>query len=349
MSALPVSSLLEAWIADPDVTWEAALDVVDWARPYGADLERAWRECPRADHLVAIAGACGADRRAVVATVAAAAREALAFVPRKEKRPIKAVHFAETYRPGPELTPADLEPAKAIEGAFDPLINALGVDEERLVTRTRAASAEVTRALPSIADAHLAALTATPDPAAGGPDPLAPLFAALSAHPAVRALGAAARDHRLLLAFARAARAARSACVVASSNGLAEKATRKLAALAAEGAHDARDRADVAQFAALERRSGARAYGEAALAFQHAAAAAGDAAAASPEAFARALSDVLGALRVAATTDPKAAPRFGWKARIDAVAAAATLAKHRAYADRLRAAIPFAAIARGAG
>ena len=43
-----VTEIIKSWLDREDTKWEATTDVVTWAESYGADLERAWAECPRA-------------------------------------------------------------------------------------------------------------------------------------------------------------------------------------------------------------------------------------------------------------------------------------------------------------
>ncbi len=106
-----VAALVEDWLESPHVKWEGTRDVVLWAKEYGDDLRRAWAECPRADYLLVITGACRAPEEPVVRAVAAAAREGLRFVPRKEARSTRAVLFAEGYRRG---RPFDQEAAMKV-------------------------------------------------------------------------------------------------------------------------------------------------------------------------------------------------------------------------------------------
>ena len=71
----PLSTMLEEWVgdgADPQVR-----DAIVWARLFGNDVERAWRECPRGDYLLLIAGACGSEASGVAELVRELAGETL--------------------------------------------------------------------------------------------------------------------------------------------------------------------------------------------------------------------------------------------------------------------------------
>lgn len=101
-------------------------DVVEWARPYGADWARAWSECPRGDWLLGIAARAGADPRAVVAGACACARFALEYVPEHEARPAAAIAAAERWLAG-EGDPAErarlaIEAEEAVDRAPDPAV-----------------------------------------------------------------------------------------------------------------------------------------------------------------------------------------------------------------------------------
>ena len=61
------------------------------------DLETAWAECPRGDWLLWLAAKAGIDRKRLVMTACATAREALQFVPAGEDRPRKAIETAEAW------------------------------------------------------------------------------------------------------------------------------------------------------------------------------------------------------------------------------------------------------------
>ena len=104
----------------------AARDVVDWARPFRADWDRAWQECPRGDWLLAIAAKRGADPRTIVSAAAACARLALAQVPDDELAPLDAIDTAERWARGEE---ADVARARAriehlVDAAPDPAVAA---------------------------------------------------------------------------------------------------------------------------------------------------------------------------------------------------------------------------------
>lgn len=97
-------------------------DVVEWARPYGEDWERAYAECPRGDWLLGIAARRGVDRAAVVRAARACAELAKEYVPDRERRPHEGLAAIDRWlaggeRPGAEVA-AGLE--RAVDEAPDP-------------------------------------------------------------------------------------------------------------------------------------------------------------------------------------------------------------------------------------
>ena len=62
--------------------------------------EKAWRECPRGDWLLWIAAKGGVDRKKLVLAACACARLSLKYVPKGEKRPLKAIETAEAWCDG---------------------------------------------------------------------------------------------------------------------------------------------------------------------------------------------------------------------------------------------------------
>jgi hypothetical protein len=90
----------------------------DWAKAgdYGADLERAWNECPRGDYLLWIAAKIGVDRKLVVLAACACARLALRHVKPGEDRPLKAIETAEAWTRG-EATIEQVQQAAAYAAA----------------------------------------------------------------------------------------------------------------------------------------------------------------------------------------------------------------------------------------
>src|SRR5262249_12378848 len=139
--ALEVARIVQDWLDSDGVKWEATREVVDWVRPYGTDLQRAWRECPRADFLMAIAGACQADPQLVARAARSAARGALAFGPAKLALPRKAIHLAETHRAGDKLGGA-IPGATELVNATMALIDKRLAEAERLDKAARAAARE---------------------------------------------------------------------------------------------------------------------------------------------------------------------------------------------------------------
>ena len=86
------------WKPPPLAKWleqqGAQNDIVDWARAFGEDWERAWHECPRGDWLLAMASRVGVERTALVLAAAACASSALDCLPESEQRPRNAVETA---------------------------------------------------------------------------------------------------------------------------------------------------------------------------------------------------------------------------------------------------------------
>jgi hypothetical protein len=109
----------------------ASHDVVEWARPYGADMQRLWAECPRGDWLIALALRLGAEHRLLVRAACGCARLALSHLPDSEQRPAAAVRAAEAWSAG-ELD-ADAcaahkqAAAQALDQTGDPAAAAAGI------------------------------------------------------------------------------------------------------------------------------------------------------------------------------------------------------------------------------
>ncbi|MDD9939145.1 MAG: hypothetical protein OXT09_36490 [Myxococcales bacterium] len=103
------------WLAEVD----AQNDVVEWARPYEADLPKLWRECPRGDWLLAIAARLGAERNALVSAACRCARLSLAHLPEDEGRPEDGLEAAEAWSTGEGDAEACGEHKDAISQALD--------------------------------------------------------------------------------------------------------------------------------------------------------------------------------------------------------------------------------------
>jgi len=94
-------------------------DVVTWAKPFGADFERAWRECPRGDWLLGIAARAGADRAAIVRGAIECARFALEYLPDGEPRPAAALDAAGAWLDGADDPAARRRALADVEAAID--------------------------------------------------------------------------------------------------------------------------------------------------------------------------------------------------------------------------------------
>ena len=138
-----VAQMIQDWLDREDTKWDATTDVVAWAEAYGSDLERAWAECPRADFLMAIAGACAIEPELIVRASSAAAREAVTLLPVKVAFPRKAVHLAESYRVGVDLEGTTL----LIERTSSLVDEGLDVEEARLRKAMQAAGPAASAAL----------------------------------------------------------------------------------------------------------------------------------------------------------------------------------------------------------
>ena len=73
----------------------ACRPAMEWLKD--RDLERMWEECERGDWLLWFAAKVGIDRKVIVRTACACAREALRFVPDGEIRPKTAIETAERW------------------------------------------------------------------------------------------------------------------------------------------------------------------------------------------------------------------------------------------------------------
>src|SRR5688572_16379844 len=78
----------------------ANADLVEWSRPYGAELDRLWSACPRGDWLLALAVRLGAERKLLVGAACGCARLALAYLPEDEPRLHAALRAAEAFGAG---------------------------------------------------------------------------------------------------------------------------------------------------------------------------------------------------------------------------------------------------------
>ena len=82
---------LKAWLR----SLGACCESLEWIGD--RDLVTAWTECPRGDWLLWLAAKVGIDRRRLVMTACATAREAMQFVPAGEDRPRIAIETAEAW------------------------------------------------------------------------------------------------------------------------------------------------------------------------------------------------------------------------------------------------------------
>lgn len=101
-------------------------DVVEWARPYGADWERAWSECPRGDWLLGLAARREVAREALVRAARACAELAMDYVPDDEGRPHEALAAIDRWIAGDGASREETCRAaeRAIDEAPDPAVAA---------------------------------------------------------------------------------------------------------------------------------------------------------------------------------------------------------------------------------
>jgi hypothetical protein len=351
MGNTDVAALIESWLDSPHVKWELTRDVVEWARGYGTDLKRAWEECPRADYLLAIAGACQAPEEPVVLGIAAAAREALRFVPRNEGRSFRAVLYSEGYRHG---RPLDQKAAQKVPDEGMAVLNELNARAEaaeraraELAGRIRPAWSRITgaaihEALQAADSMGVAAADAGPFVAAFVVDAM---WKGIRVDKEMRLFRPREEEPRRLLASAHAARAAASAANVAASADIAFNSLVLLGRLNRKGLRP-EDRESVVQLSEIAHRSGARVYTDAALVALHAADAIGLGDALEDAAWERGLRVYLEgiAAELQASEPATAAPTKAMRATFAAIAEEAKLAKLASYAETLRARIPFSAL-----
>ncbi len=345
--------LVLEWLDAEDTKWELTRDVLEWARPYGTDLERAWNECPRADFLMALAGVGKADHEKITAVACKCAHPALAFVPRKEKRPWKALRLAESWRRGVEL-----ENVNEISDAGVAIFDELEAEEKEAHRAQLEQLPRVNAALRDIVAAAFdqAAPEATPSERVAAA--CAALIVGHGAHPALKPLRARHVKREKRLAFAHATRAATSCLTVAASADMLDRCMllighEKRAGIGPGNAER------VLRTAKIARRSWARVYTEAAHVFANAAGAHGRAQASRDDAWDASLVAYAGALAEAVlrgqpeepdapgeTREEKGAvtPLDAMRALIKEVTDRATRTKLAEYADLVRAEIPYATL-----
>ncbi len=348
MTRTAVADLMENWLASEHVKWELPLDVIEWAQSFGSDFERAWNECPRADYLVALAGAVEADRKAIVTVVCQCARATLAFVPRHEQRPRRAVHVAESWLRGRPISDA--------EGTSDigaPIFDAIGAEEAK-------ATLAEERARPTMEAARLAVVRSSLEAGAASTDEerlaraIETLLGAHFEEPSLKPVRGQHERRHARFAFAHATRAASSCHTVATSAHIVERCTEGAMHVTA-GGRAPKNVEHAREAMAIARRSGARVYTEAAHVFVNAARAHGRAKAAEPESWASAVAAfvlAVGGARRRPTDDVGEPPnddsavaaREAMSAALERIAGEVTQAKLGEYADMVRAELPFSTL-----
>ena len=287
-----LATALEEWLENPWVKWEGPGDLVAWARPFGADLDRAWAAAERPEYLMAIAGVHMANPLAVLDTALACARASLVHVPQSDGRARRAVSLAEQWRPGGDVPQTEID---AVVAAFDELATR-EENEQRAyaeaIPRFRAAYERVIHEAVKAARSESVrrgedAETFTRRAATGT---TAALLEAHAKDPALVLMSERLRARHVARAHAFATGAAASALVAVGSlavghktfelaNRLAEEDASEGASEDAAGAAASADRQGrIAKAAHITLRSTARVYTESALVFSHAAEAEGEAA-----------------------------------------------------------------------
>ncbi len=76
---------------------KACSEAVEWVISNNRDPSRLWISCPRGTWLLWLASAVGIDKKQIVLATCACARLALKWVPRDEKRPLRAIETAEAW------------------------------------------------------------------------------------------------------------------------------------------------------------------------------------------------------------------------------------------------------------
>ncbi|MFS8070011.1 MAG: hypothetical protein ACMG6S_26905, partial [Byssovorax sp.] len=348
-----VAQRIQDWLDEEDTKWDATADVVDWARAYGTDVARAWAECPRADFLMAIAGALRIEPVLVVRAASVAAREAVTLLPAKVALPRKAVHLAESYRVG-----RDLEGASAlIERTMALVDERLDVEEARLRKATQEAIPAALEALVQAAmglllePAMQELLARHHDALAAGQVPgdvllaVAGLLDRALKDKSVEKLRARTVASRRLLVDGHAVRAAASSLIVASSASYAVKCTALVASVVNNERATDETLLRLDQAAKIARRSTARVYSEGALVFEHAAFAHGGVEATGDEAWKGAINALLTSMLYAAggaESNPGSSRIL--LTVLDRFEAQRKAAKLAEYADRIRAAVPLSAL-----
>ena len=92
----------------------ACLGAIEWAKDYKT-FEEAWNKCDRADWMLWIAGKQvdkNKNRKEVVLCACKCARRALKYLPKDEKRPLKAIQMAEKWAKG-KTTIEEVKEARA--------------------------------------------------------------------------------------------------------------------------------------------------------------------------------------------------------------------------------------------
>lgn len=146
-----VANALKEWTESIGALWKLGDSVVRWARPFGTDFERAWEECDRADHLVAL-GALGQIDVVVVHRHASSIAAGVAPLAQEHAAVLAPMAEAATrWQRGAPL-PSDLgDTHERLARALRSASAAATQDEERVgpaLALRLAASVDVSRALP---------------------------------------------------------------------------------------------------------------------------------------------------------------------------------------------------------
>ncbi len=92
-----VADALREWADEHELAWKRRDEALRWAEAQGDDLRRAWETCPRADDLMALAGALQAPMKSTLVAAGRLVRPALALATKRDAPATRAVYLAETW------------------------------------------------------------------------------------------------------------------------------------------------------------------------------------------------------------------------------------------------------------
>ena len=81
--------------SDKLVSMNACQEAIDWVGR--RDIKSAWRDCPRGDWMLWLAGRLDIDRKLLVLAACDCAETALQYVPKGEDRPVKCIQVSRNW------------------------------------------------------------------------------------------------------------------------------------------------------------------------------------------------------------------------------------------------------------